>query len=188
MCRYRIDALTITGKSGQQHRLRTVGDVVEGVFRSINNLLEALHQSFFFYILPSTDRYISIGVYMPPFALIAVAGLIQISFSTTASVHLPPSLLPHLSAPLPPSLLPSLSAHFPPSLLPSLHLCSFPCLSAPLPPCLLSPLSTSLSPPLPSINDRIKHSWCQYCCPVWFSAFLDAFLKPWHYGVISLTQ
>lgn len=79
--RYRIEALTITGKPGKRHKLQAVGELVESVFRSINNLLEALHQSFFFYILPSTDRYISIGVYMPPFALIAVASLIQISFS-----------------------------------------------------------------------------------------------------------
>ena len=54
--------------------------VVEGVFRSLNNLLERFHQSFFFYLLPSTDRYVSIGLYMPPFALMAIAGVIKISF------------------------------------------------------------------------------------------------------------
>jgi len=31
------------------------------MFRSLNNLLERFHQSFFFYLLPSTDRYVSIG-------------------------------------------------------------------------------------------------------------------------------
>jgi len=40
-------------------------------------LLEKFHQSFFFYILPCTYRYVSIGVYMPPLALMAAAGLIQ---------------------------------------------------------------------------------------------------------------
>ena len=54
--------------------------MVEGVFRSLNNLLERFHQSFFFYLLPSTDRYVSIGLYMPPFALMVVAGVIKISF------------------------------------------------------------------------------------------------------------
>lgn len=29
--------------------------------RSLNNLLERFHQSYFFYLLPSTDRYVSIG-------------------------------------------------------------------------------------------------------------------------------
>ena len=29
--------------------------------RSLNNLQERFHQSFFFYLLPATNRYISIG-------------------------------------------------------------------------------------------------------------------------------
>jgi hypothetical protein len=37
--------------------------------------LEHLHQSFFFYLLPNTARYISIGLYMPPF-LAMIAGLL----------------------------------------------------------------------------------------------------------------
>ena len=35
--------------------------VLEGIFRSLNNLLERFHQSFFFYLMPATSRYISIG-------------------------------------------------------------------------------------------------------------------------------
>ena len=61
--------------------------VVEGVFRSLNNLLERFHQSFFFYLLPSTDRYVSIGLYMPPFALIALAGVIKISFAQAIGLY-----------------------------------------------------------------------------------------------------
>lgn len=38
-----------------------MGRILEGIFRSLNNLLERFHQSFFFYLLPSSDRYISIG-------------------------------------------------------------------------------------------------------------------------------
>lgn len=45
--------------------------VVESTLRSLNNLLERFHQSFFFYLLPSSWRYISIGVYMPPFMVMA---------------------------------------------------------------------------------------------------------------------
>lgn len=37
------------------------GRVLEGILRSLNNLLERFHQSYFFYLLPGNDRYISIG-------------------------------------------------------------------------------------------------------------------------------
>lgn len=40
-----------------------VRSVVEGIFRSLNNLLERFHQSYFFYLLPASDRYVSIGKY-----------------------------------------------------------------------------------------------------------------------------
>lgn len=56
--------------------------VVEGIFRSLNNLLERFHQSFFFYILPGTERYISIGLYMIPFAITCSSCLVKVSFST----------------------------------------------------------------------------------------------------------
>lgn len=38
--------------------------------RSVNNLLEKFHQSFFLYLLTSPGKFISVGVYMIPFALI----------------------------------------------------------------------------------------------------------------------
>ena len=43
-----------------------LGNLVESYMRSLNNLLETLHQSFNFYLLPGNDRYISIGIYIPP--------------------------------------------------------------------------------------------------------------------------
>lgn len=46
---------------------------MEGLLRSLNNLLERFHQSFFFYLLPDTDRYVSIGVYMPCVQMLAAA-------------------------------------------------------------------------------------------------------------------
>lgn len=46
--------------------------------RSVNNLLERFHQSFFFYLLPSSHYYISIGIYMPAFGLVVLPLLIQI--------------------------------------------------------------------------------------------------------------
>ncbi|XP_063870072.1 glycosylphosphatidylinositol anchor attachment 1 protein-like [Scylla paramamosain] len=87
--RYGVAAVTISG-SGREAgggvgvpirarsiSLQQVGRVLEGVCRSLNNLLEKFHQSFFFYLLPATNRYISIGVYMPPFGLIAGGVLVK---------------------------------------------------------------------------------------------------------------
>lgn len=44
--------------------------LVEGVIRSVNNLLEKFHQSFFLYLLTSPNRFVSVGVYMIAFALL----------------------------------------------------------------------------------------------------------------------
>lgn len=64
--RFGIEAITLEGygKTGQQSfdgNFYQVGRIVESIIRSINNLLERFHQSYFFYLLPSTDTYISIG-------------------------------------------------------------------------------------------------------------------------------
>jgi len=73
--KYRIEAYTLKGISSNPHIGRnypvdfeSIGRYIEGVFRSINNLLEHIHQSFFMYLLPNTNRYISIGLYIPPLA------------------------------------------------------------------------------------------------------------------------
>jgi glycosylphosphatidylinositol transamidase len=76
--RFGIEALTIEGVRQKSKRrqvvgLHTVGRVVEGIFRSLNNLLERFHQSFFFYLLPSSNRYVSIGMYMPAFGFLGGA-------------------------------------------------------------------------------------------------------------------
>lgn len=51
--------------------------IVEGISRSLNNLLERFHQSFFFYVIISSERFISIGDYMPSIALMAGSLLIK---------------------------------------------------------------------------------------------------------------
>ena len=73
--RFGIEALTIEGvykrrKNRPEVDMFTVGRVVEGIFRSLNNLLERFHQSFFFYLLPSSSQYVSIGMYMPAFGFL----------------------------------------------------------------------------------------------------------------------
>lgn len=52
--------------------LLQLGRVVEGIFRSLNNLLEKFNRSYWFYLLPSTRRYVSIGYYMISFGLLAM--------------------------------------------------------------------------------------------------------------------
>ena len=51
--------------------------IVEGISRSLNNLLERFHQSFFFYVIVSSDRFVSIGDYMPSIGLMAGSLLIK---------------------------------------------------------------------------------------------------------------
>ena len=75
---YHVDAITLqTVGDGWQDEM-SLGRVIESGFRSINNLLEHLHQSFFFYILMETNRFVSIGTYLPS------AMLISINFTITS--------------------------------------------------------------------------------------------------------
>jgi glycosylphosphatidylinositol transamidase len=46
------------------------GRLIEGVMRSVNNLLEKFHQSFFLYLLSAPNKFISVGVYMIPLGLL----------------------------------------------------------------------------------------------------------------------
>ena len=68
---YHVDAVTLQpyGKGLQDEM--AMGRIVEGSFRSLNNLLEHLHQSFFFYLLTQRDRFVSIGTYLPSAMLLA---------------------------------------------------------------------------------------------------------------------
>lgn len=68
--RFGIEAVTMEGFSKSKDRSHAVdlfelGRILEGLFRSLNNLLERFHQSFFFYILPAPDKFVSIGLYIP---------------------------------------------------------------------------------------------------------------------------
>ncbi|XP_011310365.1 glycosylphosphatidylinositol anchor attachment 1 protein [Fopius arisanus] len=74
--RYGIEAITLEGNEkiqrGADVNFDRIGRIVESMVRSLNNLLERFHQSFFFYLLAATDRFISIGLYMP--SLVAIIG------------------------------------------------------------------------------------------------------------------
>lgn len=45
---------------------------MDGVMRSVNNLLEKFHQSFFLYLLCGPGKFVSVGVYMIPLGLLLV--------------------------------------------------------------------------------------------------------------------
>ncbi|KAK4960563.1 Glycosyl phosphatidyl inositol protein transamidase complex subunit [Elasticomyces elasticus] len=75
---YHVDAITLKTVGDGWHDEMSLGRTTESLFRSINNLLEHLHQSFFFYILLGAGRFISIGNYLP--AAMLIAG----SFTVTA--------------------------------------------------------------------------------------------------------
>uniref|UniRef100_A0A093V2G4 GPI transamidase component GAA1 n=1 Tax=Talaromyces marneffei PM1 TaxID=1077442 RepID=A0A093V2G4_TALMA len=70
---YHIDAITLQTKGNGWQDEMALGRTVEGLFRSLNNLLEHLHQSFFFYLLMHTNRFVSIGTYLPSAMLVAAS-------------------------------------------------------------------------------------------------------------------
>lgn len=70
---YHIDAITLTATGHGWQDEMALGRTVEGVCRSLNNLLEHFHQSFFFYLLMHTNRFVSIGTYLPS-AMAVAAG------------------------------------------------------------------------------------------------------------------
>ncbi|KAF2679160.1 Glycosylphosphatidylinositol:protein transamidase, GAA1 component [Lentithecium fluviatile CBS 122367] len=68
---YHVDAITLVTVGDGWHDEMSLGRTVESLFRSLNNLLEHLHQSFFFYLLLQANRFVSIGTYLPSAMLIA---------------------------------------------------------------------------------------------------------------------
>ena len=68
---YHVDAITLKTVGDGWHDEMSLGRTTESLMRSINNLLEHLHQSFFFYILLNTHRFVSIGNYLPAAMILA---------------------------------------------------------------------------------------------------------------------
>ncbi len=69
---YHVDAITLQAVGEGWHDEMAMGRTVESIFRSLNNLLEHFHQSFFFYLLMQANRFVSIGTYLPSAMLIAI--------------------------------------------------------------------------------------------------------------------
>ncbi|XP_044466068.1 glycosylphosphatidylinositol anchor attachment 1 protein-like [Mangifera indica] len=91
---YQVDAITLeisprvsfNNEDRRNDFLLQGGRLIEGVIRSVNNLLEKFHQSFFLYLLTSPSKFVSIGVYMISFALL-VAPLPVVAASLYAETH-----------------------------------------------------------------------------------------------------
>ncbi|AGO13950.1 AaceriAGR087Cp [[Ashbya] aceris (nom. inval.)] len=76
---WRIQSVTLKARGTDGgFDITTFGRVPEAMFRSVNNLLEKFHQSFFFYLLLAPRYFVSIGSYLP-----AAVGL-SISFAVMA--------------------------------------------------------------------------------------------------------
>lgn len=73
---WNIQAITIRGKAGDRTDVTSFGRVIDNIFRSVNNLLEKFHQSFFFYLLMGTRQFASVGMYLPASAMSAFAFVI----------------------------------------------------------------------------------------------------------------
>ena len=69
---YHVDAITLQAVGEGWQDEMAMGRTVESIFRSLNNLLEHFHQSFFFYLLMQPNRFVSIGTYLPSAMLLAV--------------------------------------------------------------------------------------------------------------------
>uniref|UniRef100_A0A336MQS1 CSON005394 protein n=1 Tax=Culicoides sonorensis TaxID=179676 RepID=A0A336MQS1_CULSO len=93
--KYGIEAVTLecikspsTTDSRRRNGIISLLKIVEGISRSLNNLLERFHQSYFFYLIVAYDRFVSIGDYIWSIALMAGALLIK-SFIMWLQLNLP---------------------------------------------------------------------------------------------------
>lgn len=72
---WQIQAITLRAIGGGDNHadVTQFGRVIDSTFRSVNNLLEKFHQSFFYYLLFSPLYFVSIGTYLPAAILVAAA-------------------------------------------------------------------------------------------------------------------
>ncbi|THH33887.1 hypothetical protein EUX98_g293 [Antrodiella citrinella] len=72
--RFRIDAITLYAVPATgPHGFHALGRIMESTLRTVNNLLERLHASFFFYILVNTAVFLKIGFFLPSAVILSVA-------------------------------------------------------------------------------------------------------------------
>jgi len=89
--KHRIDSVTVRGvadayrdpaSSRSYVDMRNMARALEGTFRSVNNLLEMLHHSEFFYFTTAIWRFVTIGRFMPLMVLLLLPLVLEISSNT----------------------------------------------------------------------------------------------------------
>ncbi|KIJ41225.1 hypothetical protein M422DRAFT_68279 [Sphaerobolus stellatus SS14] len=71
---FRIDSITIFAVPATgPHGFHSLGRIVESTMRTMNNLLERLHASFFFFIWKDPNNVLKIGEFLPSAVLVGVA-------------------------------------------------------------------------------------------------------------------
>jgi GPI-anchor transamidase subunit GAA1 len=99
--RYHIDSVTLQPRRKQAPRQKPkqandklafvdLGATVERTVRCLSNIVEHLHQSFYYYLLPAPGIYVSIGTYMIAFGLVAAS--LPVELLWRVYVAPPPSL------------------------------------------------------------------------------------------------
>ena len=83
---WQIQALTIKAVGTGGPDITQFGRIVDSSFRSVNNLLEKFHQSFFFYLLLSPTHFVSIGTYLPSAAVIALLFVVSSIYAIARGV------------------------------------------------------------------------------------------------------
>ncbi|KAG8853525.1 Glycosyl phosphatidyl inositol protein transamidase complex subunit [Tulasnella sp. 330] len=74
--RFRIDAITLFATpSYGPYGFHSIGQIIESTLRTMNNLLERLHASFFFYVLTSVRTFVRFGGYLASAILVSVGML-----------------------------------------------------------------------------------------------------------------
>ncbi|TBU35999.1 Gaa1-domain-containing protein [Dichomitus squalens] len=73
---FRIDALTVYAVPATgPHGFYALGKILESSLRTMNNLLERLHASFFFFLLVRPEIFMKIGMYLPSAILVGTSML-----------------------------------------------------------------------------------------------------------------
>ncbi|EJD54545.1 Gaa1-domain-containing protein [Auricularia subglabra TFB-10046 SS5] len=71
---YRIDAMTLYAvPAAGPHGFHSLGRLIESSLRSMNNLLERLHASFFFYLMTGPTSFLTVGLYLPSAIILGIA-------------------------------------------------------------------------------------------------------------------
>lgn len=95
-----IQAFTIRAVGDEGHDITQFGRIVDQTFRSVNNLLEKFHQSFFFYFLLLRRNFVLIGTYLPAAVFLAVAYALALLVALLGSQVLVEAYFSHITTTL----------------------------------------------------------------------------------------